>query len=99
MDGSHRRCCALISGACSTGFGVFDEGNHYNLASSLAAAATQALRNGWDARESLRERLVEWLQDWTETDEENLATLMGLAQSMSPSRHQEEAVNWDEEGF
>lgn len=87
------------AGLAPQGLAYLDEGDHYNLASSLAAAATQALRNGWDARESLRERLVEWLQDWTETDEENLATLMGLAQSMSPSRHQEEAVNWDEEGF
>ena len=42
------------AGLAPQGLAYFDEGDHYNLASSLAAAATQALRNGWDARESLR---------------------------------------------
>jgi hypothetical protein len=89
----------VSAGLAPQGLECLDQADQYSLVSSLAAAATQALRSGWDVREGLRERLVEWLQDWTDTDEENLATLLGLAQSMSPTRHQEEVTTWDQEGF
>jgi len=76
-----------------------DENDQHSLASSLAAAAADALQTGLDVTEVLQSRLTERLQDWAETDEEHLATLVGIVQSMSCPRQQEDAVNWSEEGF
>ena len=48
----------------------------------------------------LQVRLAEWLQGLTGSDDEDLATLVGIVQSMCcPPRPQEEPVNWGKEGF
>jgi hypothetical protein len=78
-----------------------DDDDQGDLVSVLANAAILSLRNGGeDLRETLRDELVEWLQDWTETDEDNLAILVELAQSMCGA---EEATtgsdDWCRDGF
>ena len=78
-----------------------DDEDQCSLASFLASAAIFSLRNCEDVRETLRVKLVEWLQDWTETNEDNLAVLVRLARSICPLRQrgEEESVNWSNEGF
>lgn len=87
------------AGLAPVALACLDEDDQDSLAFSLAAATADALQEGLDVTEVLRDELIGWLQDWAETDDEDLATLVGLAQSMSCPRQQEDAVNWSEEGF
>lgn len=85
-------------GLPSSALACLDEDDQYRLGVTLAKAAVAAFKNGWDVIERLRETLMEWLQDWTETDEEDLQALVVLAKSMSGHKEQK-AGNWVTEGF
>lgn len=92
-----------------------DDYEQHRLALSLCTTATEALENGCGVPEILRRELIEWLQDWIETDEDDeededyeddLATLVELVQSMCGGHGQpgqpkepEGPVDWCKDGF
>jgi hypothetical protein len=80
-----------------------DDDDQVSIESLLASVAMFSLGNGTDVKQALQDELVEWLQDWTETDEDNLALLVELAQSMCPSRAEDQPAilcdDWHKEGF
>ncbi len=87
------------AGLAPEALACLDEDDQQIAAALLAISATEALKHGRAMTESLRMSLIGWLQEWTETDERDLATLVGITQSMSSPRQQEDSVNWSEEGF
>ena len=55
-----------------------DEDDRRSLGKTLAEAAVSAYQNNCDASATVRQRLVGWLQDWTETGDDDLAGLVRL---------------------
>jgi len=97
--GANLEAVLTSAGLRSTALACLDDDDQFSLASSLADAAVAAFENGWDVTERLWETLTEWLQDWTETDEEELQTLVRIVRSMLSPRPEEQAVNWRGQGF
>jgi hypothetical protein len=80
-----------------------DDDDQVSIESLLASVAMFSLGNGTDVEQAIQDELVEWLQDWTESDEDNLAVLVEMAQSMCPSRAEDQLAilcdDWHREGF
>lgn len=70
-----------------------------SLTSAVAEGAVVAYRGHGDVSATALERLIYWLQDWTEAEEDDLGRLVELVQSMAGADRLKGSVNWIKEGF
>jgi hypothetical protein len=68
------------------------------LRNALADAALSAYRTGCDVVDAVQQKLIEWLQDWTEADTDDLAELVRLVRRMTCTDCDRCGVNWIGEG-
>jgi len=77
-----------------------DEDDRSNLSQCLAGKAQSAIIDGYDGSLELRLGLIEWLQQWSGSESDELAELVRETRVMrGVSPYLEEEVDWVKEGF
>ena len=77
-----------------------DEDDHNRLTQCLAEIAQRAIFDGYDGSSELRLGLIEWLQQWSGSESDELAELVRETRVMrGASPYVEEDVDWVTEGF
>lgn len=76
-----------------------DSDDQEGLYSALGNAVAMAHFHRKGLKGCVETELKRWLQDWTDSDEDDLNALIGLARRMAVPISRREKVNWRDEGF